>query len=33
MENVKGFDQDVARNAFISMLIEQNYHFQVNLKS
>lgn len=29
MENVKGFDQDEARNCFVKMLESENYYFQV----
>jgi hypothetical protein len=29
MENVKGFDQDEARNIFTQMLKDQNYQYQV----
>ena len=31
MENVKGFDCDVARIKFLEMLKNQNYNYQVNI--
>jgi len=30
MENVKGFDSDVARDTFIQMLKNENYNYQVS---